>query len=210
MDLFAPLPRRKMALWCASLVMGALLCALIQSTLVWGQAGQALQRDTLRLHVRASSDSVQDQTAKLWVRDAVLALADAVCPAGDEAQAKAWAARSLPRVELEAQRILLRAGMSGQVRVRLVNMYFDTARYTGGTLPAGRYDALRVELGDGHRYGKNWWCVLYPGLCRSACGGYAKAEENDLVCGKYIVRFKLVDWWQRRSASRADKTLLSL
>ena len=29
--------------------------------------------------------------------------------------------------------------------------------------PKGRYEALRVELGDG--VGRNWWCVLYPNLC---------------------------------------------
>ena len=87
-----------------------------------------------------------------------------------------------------------------------MNMYFDTRRYASGTLPAGRYDALRIDLGAGK--GRNWWCVLYPGLCRSACGTYALPEENDLVCGGYVVRFKCVEWWQRVTASREDKVLV--
>ena len=29
--------------------------------------------------------------------------------------------------------------------------------------PAGRYQALRVILGEGK--GKNWWCVMFPPLC---------------------------------------------
>ena len=29
--------------------------------------------------------------------------------------------------------------------------------------PAGIYEALRIDLGRAR--GKNWWCMLYPGLC---------------------------------------------
>ena len=87
-------------------------------------------------------------------------------------------------------------------------MYFDTTRYSTGILPAGRYLALRIDLGGNARHGKNWWCVLYPGLCRSACGGYARPAENDLVCGNYILRLRLVEWAQQRTARREDVVLL--
>ena len=92
------------------------------------------------------------------------------------------------------------------MRVQLVNMYFDTRRYASGILPAGRYDALRIQIGAGN--GRNWWCVLYPGLCRSACGGYARPTENDLVCGNYILRLRLVEWVQQRTARREDVVLV--
>ena len=36
-------------------------------------------------------------------------------------------------------------------------MYFDTTRYSTGILPAGRYQALRIDLGGNARHGKNWW-----------------------------------------------------
>ena len=88
-------------------------------------------------------------------------------------------------------------------------MYFAATRYQNAILPAGRYDALRLTLGENDRRGKNWWCVLYPGLCRAACGSYALPQENDLICGEYIVRFRLVDWVQSVCSDRADRTLLS-
>ena len=88
----------------------------------------------------------------------------------------------------------------------LVNMYFPTRRYDGGALPAGRYDAVRLDIGT-RRAGRNWWCVLYPGLCRSACGGYDTPAENDLVCGEYIVRFRFVEWWGGLTAPREDVVL---
>ncbi len=75
-----------------------------------------------------------------------------------------------------------------------------------GQLPAGRYDAVRLDIGT-RRAGRNWWCVLYPGLCRSACGGYDTPAENDLVCGEYIVRFRFVEWWGGLTAPREDVVL---
>ncbi|MBD9241262.1 MAG: stage II sporulation protein R, partial [Ruminococcaceae bacterium] len=71
-----------MAVWCCILSGALLLCGAVQCCLSWGLgAGQALQADTLRLHIRAASDCLADQTAKLAVRDAILAELDARCPA---------------------------------------------------------------------------------------------------------------------------------
>lgn len=213
MWLLRPMERGQMARLCAALALGLVLCAGAQAALGWSRAqlaaGQAVCADTLRLHVRADSDSVLDQSLKLRVRDTVLALADRACPSADKAEALAWAAQNLPGIELAAQSTLAGLGAPCEVRAALVNMYFGAAQYPGAALPSGRYDALRLELGDADRTGKNWWCVLYPGLCRTACGGYAQRAENDLVCGEYIVRFRLVDWWQQRAA-REDEPLLAL
>ena len=206
------LTRREMALGCAVLSLALLLSAL-PAALRWGQAqldtGALLCADTLRFHIRADSDSPADQTVKLAVRDAVLAYADARCTAQDKPAALRWAAENLPALELTARAVLARRGIFSTVTVQLVEMYFDTTRYSTGILPAGRYQALRIDLGGNARHGKNWWCVLYPGLCRSACGTYALREENDLVCGSYVVRFKCVEWWQRVTASREDSLGLS-
>ena len=50
--------------------------------------------------------------------------------------------------------------------------------------------------------------MLYPGLCSFAQGGYALPAENDLVCGQYILRFRLVDW-AHRLTSRRQTVLLA-
>ena len=177
------LTRREMALGCAVLSL-ALLLSTLPAALRWGQAqldtGALLCADTLRFH----------------------------CTAQDKPAALRWAAENLPALELTARAVLARRGIFSTVTVQLVEMYFDTTRYSTGILPAGRYQALRIDLGGNARHGKNWWCVLYPGLCRSACGTYALPEENDLVCGSYVVRFKCVEWWQRMTASREDKVLV--
>ena len=203
------LSRREMGALCTSL----LFCLLLSLGAGWAKgqldAADALAADTLRLHIKADSDSLQDQTAKLAVRDALLAYTDAQCRASTQPEALHWAAQNLPALELTARQTLARLGLAPAARVELVNMYFAATRYQNAVLPAGRYDALRLTLGENDRSGKNWWCVLYPGLCRAACGSYALPQENDLICGEYIVRFRLVDWVQSVCSDRADRTLLS-
>lgn len=198
--------RREMAAWCFSLLGALALCTLCSLGAGWSRAqldtGAALAADTLRLHIRADTNSVLDQSLKLAVRDAVLARMDG-CPARSKAGARAFAARQLVCLELTARQTLAAFGVRTPVRARLVNMYFSTRRYGGTALPAGRYDAVRIDIGTG-RAGRNWWCVLYPGFCRSACGGYALPEENDLVCGEYLLRFRLVEWWNQHTAPRGD------
>ena len=160
------LSRREMGALCASL----LFCLLLSLGADWAQSqlttADQLSADTLRLHIRADTDSVRDQSAKLAVRDAVLVLTDEACPADSRADARAWAAENLVRFELTARQTLAALGIRTPVKACLVNMYFPTRRYDGGALPAGRYDAVRLDIGT-RRAGRNWWCVLYPGLCRS-------------------------------------------
>jgi stage II sporulation protein R len=46
----------------------------------------------------------------------------------------------------------------------MIGVYDFPDRQYGDTLyPAGKYEALRVVLGEGQ--GHNWWCVMFPPLC---------------------------------------------
>ena len=203
------LTRRQMALLCLGLLLSLALCGALQAA-AWARTqrdtGALVCADTLRLHIRAGSDSVADQSAKLHVRDAVLAYLDAACPAQSKPEALTWVAQHLFELQLTARHALAKLGIRTPVQVQLVNMYFPTRRYGSGALPAGRYDAVRIELGSGA--GRNWWCVLYPGLCRAACGGYALPAENDLVCGDYVLRLRFVEWLQQRTARRDTVVLV--
>ena len=71
------LTRSQMALLCLGLFLALALCGAWQA-FAWGRTqldtGALVCADTLRLHIRAASDAVADQSAKLRVRDAVLAV----------------------------------------------------------------------------------------------------------------------------------------
>lgn len=184
-----------------SALLGLCLAVLLTGRCAgFAQTAGAVRRDTLRLHVQASSNTPAEQLRKLQVRDAVLREAKAVFAAAPDKTAALRAARAaLPRLQLTAEQAYAAAGGApdAPVRVRLIEMYFATTRYAAATLPAGRYDALRIELG--RHAGRNWFCVLYPALCLSAAGeaGYPTEEEQALVEGGYEIRFAALEWLQR-------------
>ena len=157
-----------------------------------------MRADTLRLHIVANSDSAWDQELKLRVRDSMLQEVSVLFEkVPDQAQAVQTARRQLPRLQAAAERAVRENGSRQQVRVRLVRMRFPTTHYEGFSLPAGEYDALRIELGKAA--GHNWFCVLYPGLClpSAECAAYPKQAENRLITGKCEVRLALLDWLQK-------------
>lgn len=207
-----PLRRSAMALGsltlCLGLCLSLMLCTWCDSL---RRTDAALRADTLRLHIRAAGNSVWDQTVKLAVRDAVLETMARLCTDAENREAaQRRVLRNLPCFELAAQRALAALHCCQAVRLDFSNLYFDTRQYPGFTLPAGRYDALRITLGSGAHPGRNWWCVLYPGLCMTACSGYDLQEENDLVAGNCILRFRVVELWHQLTAPREELPLLLL
>ena len=54
-------------------------------------------------------------------------------------------------------------GYNYNVNVQVGKADFPTKYYGDITLPAGTYDALKVQIGDAK--GQNWWCVMFPPLC---------------------------------------------
>ena len=149
--------------------------------------------DTVRLHILANSDTLEDQLVKLQVRDAILAaLPDSVLQAGTTTGAEAALRQALPVLHQAAQQALYKAHSPQTARLKLERLDFAPRDYGSFALPGGRYTALRVELGEGK--GHNWFCVLYPALCVSgAQAKYPSQAENALVFGRYEVRFAVVD-----------------
>lgn len=201
------LSRREMGALCASL----LFCLLLSLGAGWAQSqlitADQLAADTLRLHIRADTDSLRDQSAKLAVRDAVLALTDEACPADSRAAARAWAAENLVRFELTARQTLAALGIRAPVKACLVNMYFPTrALWTAGLCPPGGTTRCGWTSGRGGQAGTGGVCSTRVSAGQPG-GGYDTPAENDLVCGEYIVRFRFVEWWDGLTAPREDVVL---
>lgn len=165
------------------------------------RAAEELGDGVLRLHILANSDSAEDQALKLQVRDAVLAYAAREFTAVEnKAQAVALAERELETLERVAEQTLREQGCDMAVSASVENTFFPTKEYDNGTrLPAGYYDALRLEIGQAK--GKNWWCILYPALCFGGSieqSEQALGEQGELATSdapRVQVKFKLVEWW---------------
>lgn len=165
-----------------------------------------IRQDTLRLHILANSNSESDQALKLAVRDAILAQSGELFDgAADKLQAEQKLSGQLEEIRRIALDTLRAAGCADKVEVELVERYFDTTSYpdSGLTLPAGRYDAVQVRIGDAA--GKNWFCVLFPPLCVPAASDRLELyteEERRVTGGDYEIRFALVEWVERLRESQ--------
>lgn len=171
----------------------------------WHQRTAAQVRaDTLRLHILANSDTLDDQLLKLQVRDAVLAaLPPAVTEAATPDEAAAALQYELPALQQAADTALHRAHSHQTARLRLEQWDFAARDYGSFTLPGGAYTALRIELGEAR--GRNWFCVLYPALCVSgSTAAYPTADENALVFGRFEVRCAVADFIGRLASPAGE------
>lgn len=125
---------------------------------------QKLAGEVLRFHVLANSDSKEDQALKMKVKEEVISYMKEKLPNAKCAEdTKRWTGRHEKDLEAVAKQVIQREGYSYPVRANLTVDYFPDKTYGDITFPAGRYEALRIEIGDAK--GQNWWCVLYPNLC---------------------------------------------
>lgn len=140
-----------------------------------------IAESVFRLHVIANSDSQEDQDLKYVVRDNLLSYMNEICK---NTTNKEEAIKIAKQHENDFKQIALQTireqGFSYDVNVRIGNFEFPTKHYGDISLPAGFYDALRVEIGKAK--GQNWWCVMFPPLCFvDVSSGIVPEESKELM-----------------------------
>ena len=117
-----------------------------------------------RLHVIANSDSTEDQTLKFIVRDNLINYMNSLTKDITSKEAAIQIAKDHEQDFYRiAKQTISEQGYDYDVKVEIGNSYFPTKNYGDISLPAGYYDALKVEIGSAS--GQNWWCVMFPPLC---------------------------------------------
>ena len=183
-----------------SLAVG-LLAAMIAGA-VWnlaevGQQRAQLEDSVLRLHIVADSDDPADQAVKLAVRDAVVeTYGDQLSQAESRQQAQEIAQTLLPAMLDTARDTAAKQGCVIPVTGEVGEFAFPAVSYEGYTLPAGEYQAVRIQLGEGA--GHNWFCVLYPAVCldsSTALDQDMSPEQKEMLTHpeEYEIRFALLD-----------------
>jgi len=195
--------RQKLRRWEISLLIGT-VCALLVGA-VKAQAQNGLKEKLIRLHVVAASDNQEDQALKLQVRDRTLEILQKPLSGVDDPKQAAQVIReNLPALEEGLQTFVQEQGSDQTVRAELTQNPFPTKDYGTFALPAGKYNALRVVLGEGR--GQNWWCVVFPPLCTATAmeeledtsrqAGLTE-EELGLITQEneeYVIKFKFLEW----------------
>ena len=117
-----------------------------------------------RLHVIANSDSKEDQELKLKVRDELLSYMNIISKdSTSKHEAMQIANEHKEEFTQIAEKVIKENGYNYTVNVQIGKADFPTKYYGDITLPAGTYDALKVQIGEAK--GQNWWCVMFPPLC---------------------------------------------
>lgn len=123
-----------------------------------------LSEAVFRLHVIANSDTIEDQELKLQVRDSLLNYMNDICSnCNTKEEAILIAKNHQSEFQKIAEQTINNNGYNYSVKINIDDFYFPTKNYGDISLPAGIYDALRVEIGEAK--GQNWWCVMFPSLC---------------------------------------------
>ncbi len=118
----------------------------------------------IRFHVRANSDSEEDQALKLKVKDKVVKyLEEELEQANTLDGARNILYYGISEIEEIALTTIREEGYDYQVNIYFEDAYFPIKTYGDMVFPAGEYEAFRIDIGESE--GKNWWCVLYPPLC---------------------------------------------
>ncbi len=177
--------RCSVAAWCLMV-----LCSVIFFTYSAGQnrAVAQLQQDIageiIRFHVRANSDTDEDQQLKLSVKEALVEyMGELLKDAEGRSEAEIILTDNIENIENVAKGVIKEHKKEYNVKAYFEDSYFPVKVYADMTFPQGVYEAFRVDIGAAE--GKNWWCVLYPSLCFADIShgtmGTAAKEELEAV-----------------------------
>lgn len=174
------------------------------------QLQKGIASNIIRFHVRAESDSKEDQWLKLQVKEAVLAYISPVLSKSQSVdESRQLLYNESENIRNVAAATLRSLGDESDVNVYFENCYFPMKTYGDMTFPPGEYEAFRVDIGEAP--GKNWWCVLYPPLCfvdavygevpeesKEELKGVLTEEEYSMVSGENVkFRFKYLKIFNR-------------
>ena len=179
-----------------------------------------LSNSLFRLHVIANSNSVQDQNLKYIVRDDLIHYMNSLCKnASSKQEAIDIAYNHLDDFTSIAQKTIHENGYNYDVNISIGNYPFPTKTYGDINLPAGYYDALKVEIGKAK--GQNWWCVMFPSLCfvdisngilpdesKKELQSSLSEENFNLISSEnteYKLKFKLIELFENTKILTAKK-----
>ena len=160
------------------------------------KTSEHISNKVFRLHILANSDSTKDQNIKLMLKNYILENTQDIIGGKTLDEAIENAKNNTKEITDMCNEYLKSKGFDYKVKVNVVKEYFKTRVYDDFTLPAGKYNSLKIEIGEGK--GHNWWCIVFPSVCLSACtesmNDYLTDDEMSLVSNTYSPNFKIFSY----------------
>lgn len=125
---------------------------------------EEIEKEIIRFHVIANSDSEEDQELKLKVRDVVVAFVyKGLENSTSLEESRKFILDNKNEIEGIARKEVESFGYDYKVESLLSRENFPDKMYGDVVFPQGEYEAYRIIIGEGN--GQNWWCVMFPPLC---------------------------------------------
>lgn len=136
-----------------------------------------LKNNLFRLHIIANSDSKEDQTLKLHVRDNLIKYLEQYT-FKNKSEMISFLLAHKSEIEENIKTSIEEEGFSYNFSLEIGNSFFPKKEYANIVVPSGLYDGIKIKIGNAE--GQNWWCVLFPPMClidSSTCKLTENSEE---------------------------------
>ena len=175
-----------------------IILGIAQPVVAAVKTSEDISNKVFRLHILANLNSTEDQNTKLMLKNFILENSEDVIGGKTLDEAISNAKNNRKEITEMCNEYLKSIGIDYKVVVSVVKEYFKTRVYDDFTLPAGKYNSLKIELGEAK--GHNWWCIVFPSVCLSACtesmNDYLNEDEMKLVSNTYSPKFKVVEIYE--------------
>lgn len=184
-----------------SLFLG-LIFSILLSFINFSAKCNRISEKIFRLHIIANSNSEEDQSLKIKIRDDIIKyFSNKNFKSLEDAQDYAF--KNIDNIKKICENRIKSEHFNYNIKVEICKNEFKNKKYDSVIIPAGTYESLRIIIGKGD--GKNWWCVLFPQMCIPAAEDCNIDPDYDLFDDekniieneeKYKVEFKIVDIFQ--------------
>jgi len=141
-----------------------IICLIFSMNIYAKTITKSISEKVIRFHVLANSNSTEDQSLKLKVRDNVISYTKEILKDSSSIdESRQILTENIPIIKNIAINTLALENNYDNVEVLLTNSHFPDKSYGELTFPEGEYEALKIIIGEGK--GNNWWCVMFPPLC---------------------------------------------
>lgn len=179
----------------------ALIFSFLFSMVSFSASCENMYKNIVRIRIIANSDTSEDQTLKISVRDAVLEESKEIFPYNaDYDEVISLANENLDLILNAAKKKVKECGFDYPVLAEIKEEFFDTRVYDNFTLPSGNYQTLVITIGEGK--GENWWCVMFPSVCVGACSARLEDSINETSAEmayngeRYVAKFKIIEIYE--------------
>lgn len=167
---------------------------------------ESITDKVLRLHILANSDTTEDQNLKLKVKNYILENTTDLFTGRTLEDNIRIANENIEYLKALTDEAIILNGADYTSEVTIDREFFETRVYDDFTLPAGVYNSLKIQIGEGK--GHNWWCIIFPSVCLSACSesisDYLSEDEMQLISDGYTPKFKIIEIYEKIKSRVGD------